>query len=137
MATGWVRFQADMTADSNFYPCHGNKRSSCISLFSKNERWWTLHFFKKFSLPVASFERYYIHVNDVCKQMQKQSTKGRTYSKEILRTTFFLIKDRLICFLFKYSLLGHQVWILFLFYFSKTLGRSGDGKRNILFGWPY
>ena len=25
----------------------------------------------------------------------------------------------------------------FLFYFSKKMGRSGDGKRNILLGWPY
>ena len=25
----------------------------------------------------------------------------------------------------------------FFFYFSKTMGRSGDGKRNILWGWPY
>ena len=24
----------------------------------------------------------------------------------------------------------------FFFYFSKKMGRSGDGKRNILFGWP-
>ena len=25
----------------------------------------------------------------------------------------------------------------FLFYFSKKMGRSGDGKRSILLGWPY
>ena len=24
----------------------------------------------------------------------------------------------------------------FFFYFSKRMGRSGDGKRNILWGWP-
>ena len=24
----------------------------------------------------------------------------------------------------------------FFFYFSKKMGRSGDGKRNILLGWP-
>ena len=25
----------------------------------------------------------------------------------------------------------------FFFYSSKKIGRSGDGKRNILWGWPY
>ncbi len=25
----------------------------------------------------------------------------------------------------------------FFFYFSVKMGRSGDGKRNILLGWPY
>ena len=25
----------------------------------------------------------------------------------------------------------------FFFYFSKKMGRSGDGKRKILWGWPY
>ena len=25
---------------------------------------------------------------------------------------------------------------VFFFYFSKQMGRSGDGKRNILWGWP-
>ena len=33
----------------------------------------------------------------------------------------------------KYSLL--YKWFCFLFYFSKKMGRSGDGKRNILRGW--
>ena len=46
------------------------------------------------------------------------------------------MKDNLICFLFKYLLLGHLVWIFF-FNFSKKVGRSGDGKRTILLEWPY
>ena len=25
----------------------------------------------------------------------------------------------------------------FFFYFSKKMGWSGDGKRNILWGWPF
>ena len=65
-----------------------------------------------------------MHVNDVCKQLQKQSTKGRKYRGEILRTTFFLIKDRLICFLFKYSLLGHQVWNFFYTFPKNWVGRA-------------
>ena len=28
-------------------------------------------------------------------------------------------------------------WFWISFYFSKKLGRSGDGKRNILWGWPF
>ena len=30
-----------------------------------------------------------------------------------------------------------KVFLNFVFYFFKKLGRSGDGKRNILCGWPY
>ena len=29
-----------------------------------------------------------------------------------------------------------MILIFFFFYFSKNMGRSGDGKRNILWGWP-
>ena len=67
--------------------------------------------------------------------MHKQSTKGRKYTKEILSTAFFLIKDKLICFIFKYSLLGQQGWKFFFLLFQK-MGWSGDGKQNILFGRP-
>ena len=28
-------------------------------------------------------------------------------------------------------------FFFFFFYFSNKMGRSGDGKRNILLGWPY
>ena len=28
------------------------------------------------------------------------------------------------------------LFFVFFFYFSKKMGRSGDGKRNILLGWP-
>ena len=30
-----------------------------------------------------------------------------------------------------------QVILDFFLYFSKEMGRSGDGKRNILWEWPY
>ena len=36
---------------------------------------------------------------------------------------------------FDYSESGIFIY-LFIFYFSKKMGRSGDGKRNILLGWP-
>ena len=30
-----------------------------------------------------------------------------------------------------------QVILIFFFTFPKKMGRSDDGKRNILWGWPY
>ena len=64
--------------------------------------------------------------------MHKQSTKG---SKEVqqrnLKNNFFFLikKKRLICFL------TFSSWTPSLEVFKK-LGWSGDGKRNLLFGWP-
>ena len=37
--------------------------------------------------------------------------------------------------LFKYAFNGH-LSLEYFFYFSKKLGRSGDKKRNVFFGWP-
>ena len=61
--------------------------------------------------------------------MNKEPTKGRKNSKEILRTTSY---DRYAFYLntcFSHS----KVWI----FFSKKLGQLGDGKRKILLGWPF
>ena len=60
----------------------------------------------KFSLLISNLERYYIHVNDACK-LRFNIKWTNSLLKEGSRT-FFLIKDKLICFLFKYSLLGQQ-----------------------------
>ena len=68
--------------------------------------------------------------------MHKQSSKGSNYCKEILRTTFFLIKDRLIFFYLNTRFLDSKPGI-FCFTFPKKLGRLGEGKRNILLGRPY
>ena len=34
------------------------------------------------------------------------------------------------------QLVNRDLFFCFFFYFSKKMGRSGDGKRNILLGWP-
>ena len=34
------------------------------------------------------------------------------------------------------QLVNRDFFFYFFFYFSKKMGRSGDGKRNILLGWP-
>ena len=34
------------------------------------------------------------------------------------------------------QLVNRDFFLVFFFYFSKKMGRSGDGKRNILLGWP-
>ena len=52
-----------------------------------------------------------------------------------------LIKDKDITpcqlLLTKQDRVVNLEFLFFLFfYFSKTMGRSGDGKRNILLGWP-
>ena len=57
-------------------------------------------------------------------EKKNETEKERKEHKES-----FLIKDGLICFLFKYSLLGQQVWISF-FRFSKKLARLGDGIKD-------
>ena len=51
---------------------------------------------------------------------------------KLILSTFFLTKERLICFLFKYSLLGKQVWNLF-FTFPKYCVRGAMG--NATFYW--
>ena len=63
-------------------------------------------------------------------KMHKQSTKGRKYSKEYgnLKNSFFLVKDRLICFLFILAPRTASVD------FFLKLSRSGDRERNILLG---
>ena len=69
-------------------------------------------------------------------QMHKQFTEGRKYSKEKYKEQlFFLVKDSLAFFYLNTRFSNSKPGILF-FIFSKKFGRSGDGKRNILLGWP-
>ena len=59
--------------------------------------------------------------------------------KDITSYQLLLIKqDRVLVLasltsFFDYTVVNME---FFFFYFSKKMGRSGDGKRNILLGWP-
>ena len=72
-------------------------------------------------------------------QMHKlnRSTEGRKSSKEtILRATFFLVKDRLMCFFYLKTRFSNSKSVFF-FYFSKNWGRSGhsgDGNEALYCG---
>ena len=61
--------------------------------------------------------------------------------KDITSYQLLLIKqDRVLVLASLTSFFDYTVVNLdffFFFYFSKKMGRSGDGKRNILLGWPY
>ena len=79
---------------------------------------------------------FYIHVNDACKRLTFNINCINSLLKEGTTVhNVFLIKDRLKCFYlnirFSDSKSGR-----FIFTFPKKLGRSGDGKPNILFGCP-
>ena len=55
--------------------------------------------------------------------------------KDITSYQLLLKQDRVLvkqstCFFDRW------IWIFSFFHFSKKMGRSGDGKPNILFGWP-
>ena len=68
------------------------------------------------------------------KRLQKRSIDDNLRQLVLLRqdrvlvnqSTSFFTSDSGIFFFF----------LLFFFYFSIKMGRSGDGKRNILWGWP-
>ena len=64
--------------------------------------------------------------------MSKKATKRSI--DDILRQLVLIRQDRVLvnlstCFFTSDS-------DFFFLYFSKKMGRSGDGKRNILWGWP-
>ena len=45
--------------------------------------------------------------------------------------------DKIMCLLIKVlASLTSESRIFFFFYFSKKMGRSGDGKRSVKLGWP-
>ena len=76
-------------------------------------------------------------------QMSKQPLKNVVSmlinNKDITSYQLLLIKqDRVLVLasltsFFDYTVVNMEI---FFFYFSKKMGRSGDGKRNILLGWP-
>ena len=61
--------------------------------------------------------------------------------KDITSYQLLLIKqDRVLVLasltsFFDYTVVNLE-FFFFFFYFSKKMGRSGEGKRNILLGWP-
>ena len=61
-------------------------------------------------------------------------------NKDITSYQLLLIKqDRVLVLasltsFFDYTVVNMEIFVFF--YFSKKMGRSGDGKRNILLGWP-
>ena len=62
------------------------------------------------------------------KRLQKQSIDDNLRQLVLIRQDRVFVKST--CFFTSDS--G-----IILFYFSKKMGRAGDGKRNILWGWPY
>ena len=63
------------------------------------------------------------------KRLQKRSIDDNLRQLVVIRQDRVLVKKS-TCFFTSES--G-----FFFFYFSKKMGRSGDGKRNSLWGWPY
>ena len=62
--------------------------------------------------------------------------------KDITSYQLLLIKqDRVLVLasltsFFDYTVVNLDFFFFFFFDFSKKMGRSGDGERNILLGWP-
>ena len=58
------------------------------------------------------------------------------YDKDITSYQLLLKQDRVLVNQVFASLTGESGFFLFFFDFLKKMGRSDDGKRNILLGWP-
>ena len=77
-----------------------------------------------------------MHITRLSKQPLKNIVSMLIKDKVIASYQLLLIKQDRVLVPLKHFLLWLMNLDFFFFYFSKIMGRSSDGKRNILLGWP-